>query len=79
MAGSSSQYHRGEMDIAEQKATFRTVMGATKWASLVIAVGVLFATLLFCTAAGFGSAFITAVVVAVIGTFLLREKPAPAH
>jgi hypothetical protein len=79
MAGSSSDYHRGEMNIAEQKATFRMVMGATKWASLVIAVGVLFAVLLFCTATGFGGAFITAVVVAAIGTFVLREKPAPAH
>jgi hypothetical protein len=79
MAGSSSDYHRGDMDIAEQKATFRTVMGATKWASLVVAVGVMFATLLFCTAAGFGGALITAIVVAAIGGFALREKPAPAH
>jgi len=79
MAGSSSDYHRGDMDIAEQKATFSAVMGATKWASLVVAVGVLFATLLFCTSAGFGGAFVTAVVVSVIGGVVLRDKPAPAH
>lgn len=80
MALPASDYHRGHMDIHAQQSTFKAVMTGTKWASLVVAVGVLFFTLLFCTAAGFGSAFISAVVVAVIGVTLLRSRSAaPAH
>jgi len=78
MAG---DYHRGEMDIAEQNATFHLVMGITKWGSLVIAAGVLFFTLLFCTHTGFmGSAAWTAVLL-VLGFIFLRGKPdeAGAH
>lgn len=75
MAG---DYHRGEMDIAEQTATFNLVMGMTKWGSLVIAAGVLFFSLLFCTHTGFlGSAAWTAALV-VGGFVLLRSKPEDA-
>ena len=75
MAGPASDYHRGEMDISEQRSTFHLVMGLTKWGSLILAVAVLFFTLLFCTQAGFlGSAF-ASVVVTVIGVLLLRERP----
>ena len=38
MAGPSSDYHRGEMDIAEQKTTFHLIMGMTKWGSLVLGI-----------------------------------------
>jgi hypothetical protein len=81
MAGHDSDYHRGDMDIAEQSATYELVMGMTKWGSLVIAVGVLFFTLLFCTGVGFLGAAATAVVVAVLGVVFLRAKPeaAAAH
>jgi hypothetical protein len=81
MAGANSDYQRGNMDIAEQTSTFALVMGMTKWGSLVIAAGVLFFALLFCTHTGFlGSAAYTAVLV-VAGIFLLRSKPdaAEAH
>ena len=74
MAKSASDYHRGEMDISEQTATYGAVMSMSKWASLAIVVGVLFATLWFCTAAGFGAALVSAVIVAVIGFFALRGK-----
>jgi hypothetical protein len=79
MAGQVSEYHRGEMDIHAQKATFHLVMVVSKWASLAIAAGVLFLTLWFCTAAGFGTAFITAFLLVVAGVFALRERKAPAH
>jgi len=79
MAG-PSDYHRGEMDIAEQTATFHLVMGMTKWGSLVIAVGVLFFTLLFCVpGAGFFGAAAASAVLLVAGIVFLREKPAAAH
>ena len=80
MAGHGSDYQRGHMDIAEQAATFNLVMGMTKWGSLVIAAGVLFFALLFCTHTGFlGSAAYTGVLL-VAGFVLLRSKPdAAAH
>ena len=78
MAGANSDYQRGNMDIAEQTATFALVMGMTKWGSLVIAAGVLFFSLLFCTHTGFlGSAAYTVVLLAA-GIFLLRSKPEAA-
>jgi hypothetical protein len=80
MAGGSSDYHRGAMDISEQTSTYALVMNMTKWGSLVIAVGVLFFVLLFCTTAGFMGAAATAVIVAVLGTVFLRGgAEAPAH
>lgn len=79
MAGQASEYHRGDMDIHAQQATFKAVMTGSKWASLVVAVGILFFTLWFCTTAGFGGALVTAIVVAAIGGVLLRSRPAPAH
>lgn len=81
MAGHGDDYQRGHMDIAEQAATFDLVMGLTKWGSLAIVAGVLFFTLLFCTATGFiGSAIATVLLVAA-GVFFLRAKPegAAAH
>ena len=81
MAGGSSDYQRGDMDIAEQTATFHLVMGMTKWGSLTIAAGVLFFTLLFCTHTGFIGSAAAAFVLLVAGVLLLREKPegAGAH
>ena len=78
MAEPSHEYHRGEMDIHEQQATFDGFNLLTKWGSLIIAVGTFFVTLWFCTNAGFIGAFISAAVLAVIGYLVLREKPA-AH
>lgn len=79
MAEPSHDYHRGEMDIHEQQATFDGFNLMTKWGSLIIAVGTLFFTLWFCTAAGFIGAFISAFVVAVIGVLVLRDKKSAAH
>ncbi len=79
MAEPSHDYHRGEMDIHEQQATFDGFNLMTKWGSLILAVGTLFFTLWFCTEAGFIGAFISAAVVAVIGTLVLRDKKSAAH
>ena len=78
MAGPASDYHHGDMDIHEQTATFAAVMAATKWGCLSIAVGLVFFDLWFCTDAGFPAALIAALVLAVLGVFFLRGKPA-AH
>lgn len=80
MAGASSDYQRGNMDIAEQTATFNLVMGLTKWGSLYISSTLFFFILLFCTHTGFAGSAISAVVMAVLGTLLLRDgKAAAAH
>ena len=79
MAGPSSDYQRGAMDIAEQQSTYELVMGMTKWGSLVTAAFLLFVVLWFCTSAGFMGGAIGGVVLLVAGIVLLREKPAAAH
>ncbi|MBC7166381.1 aa3-type cytochrome c oxidase subunit IV [Phenylobacterium sp.] len=81
MGEQASDYHRGEMDIHEQKATFDLFIGLTKWGSLAVIAGVLFLTLFFCTGAGFIGAAASAVVVTAIGVLVLRAKPeaAAAH
>jgi hypothetical protein len=78
MAETAHEHHHGDMDIHAQQATFHSVMTATKWSCLAVAVGVLFFTLLFCTEAGFGTAFLTALILLVVGVFALRSR-APAH
>jgi uncharacterized membrane protein len=72
MAGQASEYHRGEMDIHEQVATFHLIMNITKWGSLVIASGLLFLVLWFCTGAGFLAGLISGIVVFALGSLLLR-------
>ena len=77
MAG-PSDYHRGDMDISEQRATFHLVMGMTKWGSLYLAAFLLFVVLWFCTQTGFIGSAIAGVVLAVLGTLLLSEKKGAA-
>ena len=79
MAGQASEYHHGEMDIHEQQATFRLVMGITKWGCLLLAAGTLFLTLWFCTQAGFLSALVSGAVVLVLGILLLRSRGDSGH
>lgn len=79
MAGPSSDYHRGEMDIAEQNATFHLVMGLTKWGSLVLAAFLLFVIIWFCTPIGFLGGFVSGMVLLILGIVGLREKSAADH
>jgi len=71
-------YQRGAMDIQEQASTYDAFMALTKWGSLALVAGLVALVVWFCTPAGFLPGFIGAVVVAVGGIVLLREKPA-AH
>jgi len=79
MAKGHSEYHRGEMDISEQKATYDLFMAMTKWGSLLTAAALFGLVLWFCTGAGFWSGMfqgaIGFVVLMVVGWFLLRDKP----
>jgi hypothetical protein len=78
MAEPAHEFHHGDQDVSAQLATFRAVMGATKWSCLAIAVGVLFFALLFCTEAGFLTAFISAIVLTVVGIVALHSR-SPSH
>jgi len=75
----ASEYHRGEMDISEQVATFHLFNGMTKWGSLALAALLTLLVLWFCTPAGFLAGFVSAAVLVVIGVVALREKPEAAH
>ena len=72
MAHPASEYHRGEMNVSDQVATYALVMSFTKWGSLIIAASVLFLTLLFCTGTGFLGSAAVAVVVMALGILVLR-------
>lgn len=75
----ASEYHRGEMDISEQVATFNLFNGMTKWGSLALAALLALLVLWFCTPAGFVAGFVTAAVMVAIGVVVLRDKPEAAH
>jgi hypothetical protein len=79
MAGQASEYHRGEMDIHEQVATFHLVMGITKWGSLIIGSALLALVLWFCTGAGFLTGVISGGVVLILGILLLRQRGGEGH
>ncbi len=79
MAEHGADHSHGQMDIAEQSASFDMFVKFTKWGSLAVAVMVLWATLMFCTSTGFVGAVVAALVLLAVGVGLLREKAAPAH
>jgi thiamine transporter ThiT len=79
MAEHASDYHRGEMDIHEQAATFSLFNKLTKWGSLALAVLLVTTVLWFCTDAGFLGGLVTGLVVTVVGILVLREKKTAHH
>lgn len=77
----ADDYVRGEMDISEHKSTYNLFAGLTKWGSLTFSVILVFLVVMTCISHGnlfsaFLNSGIAAVVVAVAGWFILREKPA---
>jgi fumarate reductase subunit D len=74
----AAAYQRGSMEIEEQKATWALFGALSKWGSLAIACLVLLLTVWFMPNGGFVPAAISAIVVAVVGWWFLRAKPA-AH
>jgi hypothetical protein len=78
MAEHASDHTHGQMDVAEQTASFDLFLKFTKWGSLAVAVMVLWATLTFCTSTGFLGAVVAALILLAAGVYLLREKPQTA-
>lgn len=69
------EYHRGEMNISEQAATYHWFMGLSKWGSMFLAALLALLVFWFCTPLGFFPGAIAFVVVLAAGWFLLRDKP----
>jgi hypothetical protein len=67
-------YHRGDMNIHEQRSTYDFFMGLTKWGSLVTAALVLFLTLWFCAGVGFVGALVVSAIVLALGFWVLRKR-----
>jgi hypothetical protein len=75
MAKHETAHTRGQMDIAEQTATYEMFGLMTKWGSLAIAALLLFIVVWFAVGAGFFTAAVSTVVLLAVGVAMLREKP----
>ncbi|MET0545798.1 MAG: aa3-type cytochrome c oxidase subunit IV [Caulobacterales bacterium] len=71
MAGPASEYHHGEMPIAEQKSTWESFMKATWWASCHIAMVLIVITLHFAVGMSWWLALGIGVVVGIGGGLFL--------
>lgn len=81
MADAAHTHHdhvHGDQDIREQEATFALFGFLTKWGSLATAVLIVLFTLWFRPGGGLLQGLGGAVVLAVVGVFVLKSKPA-AH
>lgn len=84
MAGPASHehdqdYHKGEMDIAEQRSTFALIMGIAKWGAFLSAVVILFFTMWLYPRGNFMGAAVATLILIVAGIFLLGRKRSGAH
>ena len=79
MSEAAHDYHPGDQEISEQVATFDDFGKAIKWGSLAIAALVLTLVIWFCVGAGFLAGAGSGIVLALVGWFFLRSKPAPEH
>jgi Bacterial aa3 type cytochrome c oxidase subunit IV len=76
---SHSDYHRGDMDIHEQAATYAAVYGMIKWCSLALAASLTWVVMWFCTPAGPFAGLVVGAIIAIIGVVVLRSKPDQGH
>jgi hypothetical protein len=72
----AAAYQHGEMEITEQAATFSLFLKLAKWGSLAIACVVSFLVIWFQPGGSFIAGLGAAVVIAVVGFFALKSKPA---
>jgi hypothetical protein len=79
MSEAVHEYTQGDQEITEQLATFNLFGKMMKWGSLCVAVLVVMLVLWFCVQAGFIAGAAAGIVLAVVGVYFLRSKPAPEH
>ena len=77
--GDAHDYHHGEMDVAEQAATFHSFILLSKWGSLIIASVLTFFIVWLCAHATFIASLIVGVLVAAVGFLVLREGKSASH
>jgi len=76
---SHSDYVHGEMDIHQHRGTYELFGNLTKWGSLHLAVVLVFLVILTCTKLGLISAFVLALIVGLVGFFMLKKKAGSSH
>ncbi len=79
MSEAVHEYTQGDQEITEQLATFSLFGKMMKWGLLSVAVLVVTLVLWFCVQAGFIAGAAAGIVLAVVGVYFLRSKPAPEH
>ena len=79
MSEAVHDYNSGDQDITEQLSTFSLFGKMMKWGSLAVAVLVVMLVLWFCVQAGFIAGAAAGIVLAAVGIYFLRSKPAPEH
>lgn len=79
MSEAVHDYNQGDMDITEQLATFGLFGKMVKWGSLAVAVLLVMLVMWFCVQAGFFAGVGAGAVLAVVGVFFLRARPAAEH
>lgn len=77
--GEAHDYHRGEMDTAEQASTFHSFIVMSKWGSLAIVSVLTFFILWLCAHASFIASAVVGVLLVVVGYLALREGKTPSH
>lgn len=79
MSEAVHEYTQGDQEITEQLATFSLFGKMMKWGSLSVAVLLIMLVLWFCVQAGFIAGAAAGIVLAVVGVYFLRSKPASEH
>lgn len=69
----AAPFHHGEMPINEQTSTYHFFDKLWRWGGLTVAAFVLFLVMMFCTGSGFIGSAMAAVVVAIVGFFVLKK------
>lgn len=74
MAGTSSNYNRGDMDVKEQSGTFGGFMGLTKYGGAAVVLVVMLPTLIFAVGMSWLSALVATVVLGIVIGIALKFK-----
>ena len=68
-----ADYHRGQMEVADQRSTYMLFNSLVHWCSTFIAALVAFLVLWLCAHIAFLGALVVAVVIVAVGVFMNRN------
>jgi hypothetical protein len=75
----TADYHHGDQEISQQRATYRLFGNLTKWTALVVGVSVVMAVLWFCVGASFLVGLIVGVIIFAAAAWFLFRTPTRNH